>query len=240
LILNLYFWIFPAAVFTAAAMSNLSFLLKMKIKHESSGSNRIVWFFLNLSVAFIVFIVSVFFVNWENLVWSWSYVCFFLIFLVVFYFGFIFKLKIGFPLFFFLSAIVLFFTIYFHDWNIVPPGGEIAHYRLLSKADNEIKAELYGIKNEPLFMENPGDSIYLELVTVKTNSVLFFIKPDLYYKWSEFPFDSGFFDNVINYFSEKTFFLSKSTHSINIGKERILYLYNIVLSPENKIIIMEN
>ena len=237
MISNLYFWIFPAAVFSAAGFSSLSYIFLRKKSQNISGSNRIVWIFLNLSIAFIFFIGSVFFVNWENLIWSWSYIYFFLIFLVLFYFGFIFKLIVGFPLFFSLSVIVMFLTIYLYSWNIVPPNGEIAHYRLLSTVDSKIKAELYGIKKEPLFMENTGDSIHLELVTIKTTSILFFIKPDLYYKWSVNSVDFGFFDKIIDYLAEKTFFLSKRTYSINIGKEPILYLYSIVFSPDNKIII---
>ena len=239
MISNLYFWIFPAAVFTAAAFSNFSFMILRKKSEKNFGSISVVWIFLNLSIAFIFFIGSVFFVNWKDLTWDWSYISFFLVFLIAFYFGFIFKLIVGIPLLFSLTVIIMFFTMYFSDWNPVPTNGEVAQYRILSTSDRLIKAELYGIKKEPLFVEGSGNSINLKFSTLKTNSVLFFIKPDLYYKWFQASYKTDFFENIVNFLTEKTFFLSKENYSVVINKNTILYLYRIIFSPDNKKIIIE-
>jgi len=229
-----------AAVFTAAAFSSLRTPGKRKNAQKGSGSNRSVFFFLYLSISFCFFIGSVFFVDWLKITWDWCYVWFFVAFVIVFYFSFVFKLVVGVPVFFSILVIYLFISIYLYSWNVVPLDGKVAQYRILSITENEISVELYGVKIDPLFIEKSGKSIPLELNTLKINSLLFFVNPGLYYKWAENPIYNNFFDRVINYLADKTILLGKKMYLVNIGNKTILYLYSIVLTPDNKIIIMEN
>ncbi len=240
MISNLYFWIFLAAVSTAAAFSSLRIPGKRKNTQKGSGSNRSVFFFIYLTISFCFFIGSVFFVDWLKVTWDWYYVWFFVAFVLVFYFSFVFKLVVGVPVFLSILVMYLFISIYLYSWNVVPSDGKVAQYRILSTTENRIRVELYGVKIDPLFIEKSGKSMSLELNTLKINSLLFFVNPGLYYEWSETHINNAFFEKIINYLADKTILLGKKIYLVNIGNKTILYLYSIILTPDNKIIIMEN
>ncbi|MDA3939014.1 MAG: hypothetical protein PF693_06875, partial [Spirochaetia bacterium] len=76
MITNLYTWIFPAAVFVAAGIFNLSSSVKRKRNPKRAHGHKIVWFSINISIAFCFIAGSVFFVNWSEIIWSTKYLYF--------------------------------------------------------------------------------------------------------------------------------------------------------------------
>ncbi len=240
MILNLYTWIFPAAIFTAAGLSNLSSSVKRKRNPERARRNRVVWFSLNISIALCFLTGSVFFVNWQEIVWSLTFLYFFIAVVSISYLGFVFKYTIGLSLVITFALIVLFFNIYLQEWIELPSGGEIGKYRLLSHDQGEVKAEVSVIGSSPVFMQGEGSVLLLNFEVLQFNKMLFFISSDSYYRMTNFLLKSELSDIVINFLVEKSLFLSKNTYAVDIEDNTLLYQYSIVLDIDKKKIFIVN
>jgi len=231
LILNLYTWIFPAAVFAAAGLSNLSSSVKRKRNKGKARRNRIVWFSLNMSIAFCFLGASVFFVEWSQLVWSVTYLYFFLIVLIIFYLGFLFKYFIGLPLVFIIAVTVLFFNLYLQDWGAVPEDGILGRYRILSNDQGAIKAELSILNTSFVFIEEESGPILLDFEFLEVDKALFFVAGN-YYKIAEPIFISGLSYKIISFLARNTFFLSEKKYSIVLLDRVLLSQYLIILDAD--------
>lgn len=240
MISNLYTWIFPAALFAAAGLSNLSPSVKRKRNPARAGSNKVVWFSLNISIAFCFLMGSVFFVKWSEIDWSLSYLYYSLAVLGIFYLGFLFKYIIGLPLVFIFTLIVLFFNIYFQDWREVPSGGVIGKYRILSHDTSGVKAEVSGFSSSPVFAKGEGSVLTLNFKVLELDKMLFFIKSGSYYRMADIFFESGLSDLIIDFMAENSFLLSGNTYMIDIADKALLYQYSIVLDIDQKKIFIEN
>lgn len=239
MISNLYTWIFPAAMFTAAGLRNLTSSVKRKRNPAKARRNRVVWFSLNISIAFCFLAGSVFFVDWDGIVWSVLYLYFSLAVLGIFYFGFVFRYIIGLPLVFAFTLVVLFFNIYLQGWTELPVGGDIGQYRLLSNEHsfNEhsgVKAEVTITGAVPVFIQGEGSVLSLNFEVLQFNKILFFISSDIYYRMTNLIPEPGFSDLIINYLVEKSFLISGKTYSVSIEDKALLYQYRIILDKNKK------
>ncbi len=240
MISNFYTWIFPAALFAAAGLSNLSSSVKGKRNPSRAHSNRVVWFSLNISIALCFLTGSVFFVNWSQIDWSVTYLYFSLAVLIIFYLGFIFKYIIGLFIIFIFAFIVLFFNIYLQNWKEIPPGGIISTFRILSSDQDGLKAEISGLGASPLFIEGEGSFITINYNVLELDKVIFFINSDIYYREMYSLSKTGFSESIVNLLARKSFLVSQNTYSINIEDNALLYEYSIILDRDRKKIYIEN
>lgn len=240
MILNLYAWIFPAAFFTAAGLSNLTPCVKGKRNPVRARSNRVVWFSLNISIAFCFMTGSVFFVNWANVVWSMAYLYFSLTVLIIFYLGFIFKYIIGLPIVFIITFLTLFFNIYLQGWKEVPDQGVISRYRILSIDQSGLKAEISGIEASPVILVGEGASLNLGFDVLEFDKMLFFIKSDIYYRLTDLKLEPDISESIIKFMVRNSFLLSWDTYEIDIKNKALLYEYSIVLNRDQKKIYIDN
>jgi len=238
LILNIYTWIFPAAVFAAAGLSNLSSCVKRKRNPMKARSNRIVWFSLNISTAFCFLGASVFFVEWSQLVLSATYLYYFLTVLIIFYLGFLFKYFIGLPLVFIISVSVLFFNLYLQDWGVVPEDDILGRYRILSNDQGTIKAELSILNTSFVFIEEENGPILLDFEFLEIDRTLFFISGN-YYRMAQSLFISGLSDKLISFLVDSTFFLSEKKYSVVLLDRVLLSQYQIILDADGEKIFVE-
>ena len=239
MILNLYTWIFPAAVFAAAGLGNLSSSVRRKRNPGKARRNRIVWFSLNMSIAFCFLGTSVFFVEWTQLVWSVTYLYFFLIVLIIFYLGFLFKYFIGLPLVFIVAVIVLFFNIYLQDWIAVPDDGILGKYRILSNDQGVIKAELSVLNTPLVFIEKESGPVLLDFEFLEIDRALFFVAGN-YYRMVESAFLPGLSYKIKNFLVQNTFLLSEKKYSVVLLDKVLLYQYRIILDTNGNKIFVEN
>ncbi|MCK5200083.1 MAG: hypothetical protein KAR21_17115 [Spirochaetales bacterium] len=243
MIFNIYSWIFPAAVFAAAGLSNLSSSVKHKRNPVRAGRNRMIWFSINISLALGLLMVSAFVINWSEVIWSRAHLYFGLAVLSLFYLSFIMKFIIGVPLVLFLAVVTLFFNVYLQDWNPASPGDVLAEFRILSNNQDIIKAEVHERGQPVVFIE--GKDLYLTLVfeSLVINRYLFFISSEKYYRMmtpSLRAEEPGFSDKIITWFAGNSFFLSRYIYNIDIGDQSILHLYSIVIDADQKNISIEN
>jgi len=240
LITNFYTWIFPAAVFTAAGIFNLSSSVKRKRNPKRARGHRIVWFSINISIAFCFIAASAFFVNWSEFIWSTNYLYFSLIIFVLFYLSFILRYIIGLPLFFLLAVIILFFNIYLQEWRPLPASGVLGQYRILSNDMEEITAELSVFNSKSVFVKEDGSDLFLNFEVLKIDRSLFFIDSNNYYRLVEPSSNLGLADKIIIFLTERTFLLSQDSYSVKLFDEVLFYQYSIVLDLHQKKIIIEN
>ncbi len=240
MILNLYTWIFPAAIFTAAGLSNLISNVKSKRNPVRARSNRIVWFSLNISIAFCFITGSVFFVNWADVVWSMAYLYFSLAVLIIFYLGFVFKYIIGLPLVFVFIFLILFFNIYLQGWKEIPEHGVISQYRILSSDQSGLKAEVSGIEDSPVFLIGEEGALSLSFDVLEFDEMLFFISSDIYYRITDPHSESDFSESIISFMVRNLSLISWDIYEIIIKNKALLYKFNIVLDRDQKKIFIDN
>jgi len=240
LISNLYTWIFPAAVFLAAGLSNLSASVKKKRNKKRAYNNRIVWFSINFSVAFCFLAASSFFVDWSEFVWLPSYLYFFLVVISIFYLIFIYKFIFGLPVLFFLTFIVLFFNIYLQEWRILPDNGVVGWYRLMSHDENEIRAEISSFDSSSVFINKESSDLVLKFELLELDKVLFFIDSNKYYRIADSLTESGVSERIVGFLIKNTFFVSESIYTLEITQFAILHKYNIILDTDRKKIFTDN
>ena len=240
MISNLYTWIFPAAVFLAAGLSNLSASVKKKRNKKRANSNRIVWFSINFSIAFCFLAASSFFVNWSEFVWLPSYLYFFLTIIIIFYLIFIYKFIFGLPVVFFFTFIVLFFNIYLQEWRILPDNGVVGWYRLMSYDENGIRAEISSFDSSSVFINKESSDLILEFELLELDRSLFFIDSNRYYRIADSLIEPGFSERIVDFLIKNTFFVSESIYNLEITQFSILHQYNIVLDIDRKKIFTDN
>jgi hypothetical protein len=240
LISNIYTWIFLAAVFSAAGLSNFSSSVKRKRNPERARRNRIVWFSINISIVFVFFGASVFYVNWQELVLSPTHLYFSIFVFGIFYTGFIFKYIIGLPLIFIFAVIILLFNIYLQNWQAVPSDGILAKYRILSNDISGFKAEISEFDTNAVFIKEISEDLILEFELLEIDKTLFFIESENYYRFADSLVKSDFPDNLIDYISLKTIFLSGKKINVNISNSTLLHQYNILYDWDNKKIVIDN
>jgi len=238
LILNLYTWIFPAAVFAAAGLGNLSSSVKRKRNPGKARSNRIVWFSLNMSIAFCFLGASVFFVDWSLFEWSVTYLYYFLIVLIIFYLGFLLKYFIGLPLVFIIAVTVLFFNLYLQNWGAVPEDGILGRYRILSNDQGTIKAELSILDPSFVFIEEESGPVVLNFEFLEIDRALFFVTGS-YYRVEEFAYIPGLSNKLIDFLVQNTFFLSEKKYSAVLADTVLLSQYRIILDADGEKIFVE-
>lgn len=240
MISNLYTWIFPAAVFLAAGIFNLSSSVKHKKNPERAVRNRIIWFSLNISIAFCFIAVSSFFVNWSEFVWSSGYLYFSLIVFILFYISFVLRFIIGLPLIILLTLTVLFFSIYFQEWRPVPDHGVLGQYRILSSDKDGVTAELSVFDSSTVFIEGEGTDLVLDFEIMEIDRILFFIASDNYYRISDPLSKAGWADTSVDFIAEKTCLLSREIYSVKIINKALFLLHSIVMDVDHKKIFIGN
>lgn len=240
MILNLYTWIFPAAVFIAAGLSNITAGIKKKRNKKRKHSSWIVWFSINFSIAFCFLTASVFFVDWSEVVWSSLYIYFSLIVIAVFYFIFIYKFILGIPVVLFLTIIVLFFNIYLQAWNILPENGVVGWYRLMSYDGNVIRAEISSFDSPSFFIYKESTDLNLKFELLELDRSLFFIDSNRYCRIAEPLIEKGVSERIFEYLIENTFFVSQSIYTLEITQFSILHKNNIIIDIDQKKIFTDN
>lgn len=243
MIFNIYSWIFPAALFAAAGLSNLSSSVKHKRNPVRAGRNRMIWFSINISFALCFLMVSTFIIDWSEVIWSWNHLYFMLAVLSVFYLSFMLRFIIGVPLILFLTTVTLFLNVYLQDWNPASPGDVLAEFRILSNNQSIIKAEVHEREQPVVFIEGEDLNLTLVFESLVINRYLFFIDSDRYYRMitpSLKADGSGFSDKIISWFAGNSFLLSGYIYNINIGDQSILHLYSVVIDADQKNISIGN
>ncbi len=243
MIFNIYSWIFPAAVFAAAGLSNLTSSVKYKRNPDRAVRNRIIWFSLNISFSIGLLAVSAFIFNWSEVDWSINHLYFALAVFTAFYLSFMMKFIIGVPLILFLSAAVLFFTIYLQDWNPASSGDILAGFRILSNSQNTIMAEVHERGQPVVFIEGEDLKLTLVFESLIISRYLFFIDSKRYYKMitsSSEVNKSGFQDRIIIWLASNTSLVSRFVYKIDIGDQPLLHLYSIEIDADQKNISIGN
>ncbi len=243
MISNIYSWIFPAAVFAAAGLSNLTSSVKHKRNPGRARKNRIIWFSINISLVLGLLTVSALIIDWSEVIWSWSHLYFGLAVLCVFYLSFMLKFIVGVPLILFLTTVILFFNVYFLDWNSFYDVEVVAEFRILSNDQRGIRTEIQRIDLPLVFIEGEGSSVDLVFEFLIINRALFFMTSDKYYRMitpsSELTAPE-ISDKIISWLVERSFFLSRNIYNIIIGEQELLHLYNIIIDSDQKNIYIEN
>jgi len=240
LISNLYTWIFPAAVFAAAGIFNLGSSVRRKRDPKRARSNKLIWFSINISIAFCFIAASAFFVNWSEFVWSVKYLYFSLIVFILFYLSFIFRYVIGLPLVFILALIVLFFNTYLQEWRPVNPDRVLGSYRILSNNGEGVAAELSVFNSVSPFIKEDSSDIVLIFEIMEIDRSLFFIDSMRYYRLKNSMTKLNWKEKIINYIVERTFLLSKEDYSVKLSDKVLFFQYSMVLDIYQKKIIIEN
>ena len=243
MISNIYSWIFPAAFFAAAGLSNLTSSVKHKRNPERARNNRIIWFSINISLALGLLIISAFIINWSEVIWSRYHLYFGLAVLCVFYLSFMLKFIVGVPLILFLTTVMLFFNVYFQDWNSFYNTEVVAEFRILSNDQRGIRTEIQRIELPLIFIEGEGSSVDLVFECLIISRALFFMTSDKYYRMITPPLEAAapeIPDRIISWFVENSFFLSRNIYNITIGEQTLLHLYNIRIDSDQKNIYIDN
>jgi hypothetical protein len=239
LISNIYSWIFPAAIFVAAGLSNLITRVKRKHNPSRAGHNKIVWFSINISIAIALLAASVFFVDWRAIDWSQTHLYFSLTIFVVFFISFVFKFITGIPIILVL-VIILFFRVYIQDWKEISPGDIIAEYRILSNDQGRLKAEVYMSEQSVLFIEGAESNLSLSFEALEMDKTMFFVPHKYYFRLMDSPSPIGISGEIINFLSGKTFLLDNKVYSVNILGSDLLHKYSVVYKGEPGNIFIEN
>jgi hypothetical protein len=239
LISNIYSWIFPAAIFTAAGLSNLSTRVKRKRNPSRAGHNKIVWFSINISIAIALLAASVFFVDWRAIDWSQTHLYFSLAIFVVFYISFVFKYITGIPIILVL-VIILFFRVYIQDWKEISPGDIIAEYRVLSNDHGRLKAEIYMSEQSVLFIEGADSDLSLTFEAMEMDKTMFFVPYQYYFRLMNSHSSKDISDKIINFLSDKTFLIDNIVYSVDILESDLLNKYSVVYQSEPGNIFIEN
>lgn len=243
MIFNIYSWIFPAAVFAAAGMSNLTSSIRHKRNPDRADRNRIIWFSINISIALVFLMVSTIIIDWSEVIWSRDHLYFVLTVLCVFYLSFMMKFIIGIPLILFLSLTTLFLNVYLQDWNPASGGDVLAEFRILSKNQNVIMAEIYENEQAVVFVEGEHLNLTLDFESIIINRYLFFTGSDRYFRMISPLLDVAEPDvseKIITWLVENSFFLSKNRFSIDIGNMALLHLYSVIIDADQKNISIGN
>ena len=243
MIFNIYSWIFPAAVFAAAGLSNLTSSVRHKRNPDRAVRNRIIWFYLNISFSIGLLAVSAFIVDWSEVNWSMNHLYFTLAVFSVFYLSFMMKFIIGVLVILLLAAAVLFFNVYLQDWNSASSGDVLAGFRILSNNKNIIIAEVHERGQPVVFIEGQDLKLTLFFESLIISRYLFFIDSARYYKMittSSEADKSGFQDKIVAWLASNTFLVSQSVFKIDIGDRPLLYYYNVEIDADQKNISIGN
>lgn len=243
MIFNIYSWIFPAAVFTAAGLSNLTFRIRHKRNPVGAGRNRIIWFSINISLALGILMMSTFIIDWSAVVWSRDQLYFGLSVMGVFYLSFMMKFIIGVPLVLLLTVSTLFLNVYLQDWNPASAGDLLAEFRILSNNQSVIMAEVSAKKRPLVFLEGKKSKLTLIFESLIINRYLFFIDSPRYFRMVSdlsSPEIPGLTDKIIDWLVLNSFFISKAIYSVDIGDQSLLHLYHIVIDEDYKNISIGN
>ena len=243
MIFNIYSWIFPAALFAAAGLSNLTSSIKHKRNPERADRNKITWFSINISIALGFLMVSAFIIDWSEVIWSRNHLYFVLVVLSVFYLSFMLRFIIGVPLILFLTTVTLFLNVYLQDWSPADRGDVLAEFRILSKNQSVIMAEIYENEQAVVFVEGEYLNLTLDFESLIINRYLFFTGSDRYYRMITPQIEAaepGVSEKVITWLVENSFFLSREKYSIDIGNQALLHLYSVIIDADQKNISIGN
>ncbi len=238
MITNIYSWIFPAAFFAAAGMYEITLALFSRIKQREGWSKRLIWFYIFISVSLGILTVSAFFTNWAMVGWSIHHLYFSIFFLLVFYFGLLFKSVIGLPLIILLFGIVIFFNLYFKDWNPIGRENPVLVFRVLSRDGSGVKMELQGPGSALQFSEADKQNVNLSFEVIQVDKIFFFSKESFYSRRipvGEAPSDNNFLYRIVDWIESDTFLLSRSVLDISIGDQPLLYKYAVIIDSPEKI-----
>ncbi|MCK5198768.1 MAG: hypothetical protein KAR21_10475 [Spirochaetales bacterium] len=243
MIFNIYSWIFPAALFTAAGLSNLTSGSKHKRNPARADRNKIIWFSINISIALGFLMVSAFIIDWSGVIWSRGHLYFGLAVFSVFYLSFMMRFIIGIPLILFLTAATLFLNVYLQSWNPASGGEVLAEFRILSKNQSVVIAEIYENEQAVVFVEGENLNLVLDFESIIISRYLFFTGSDSYYRMITPQIkeaEPGVSEKIITWLADNSFFLSRAGYSIDIGNQALLHLYSVVIDPDQKNISIGN